>query len=291
MGSASKPLFKYLLRKSTHLLDNGSMPSDITPMHEYFAKLGLEPEIAEIYLALHAYGPQSVLKLASNTKIERTRLYRLLDTLADHNLIELEILYKRKLYKAAPIDNLQIMLTKREQEVRDLQKGLSKLQEKYQPPLLRSPLTHVQFYRGEEGVKQMLWNQTKAESENLSILYENMQTLTNVAFFERWVERCNLNGLAFRSIAGDHFKASQQNWYDTHENEKLRHWQGRYLPDSIFPITHSMVTYDDVVAYYNWKGGEIFGLEVYNTEIAAAQRHIFSMLWEQGQPITGHGEE
>jgi len=267
------------------------MPSDITPMHAYFAKLGLEPEIAEIYLALHAYGPQSILKLASNAKIERTRLYRLLDTLAEHNLIEVEVLYKRKLYKAAPIGNLQILLTKREQEVRDLQKELVELQQKFQSPSLHSPLTHVQFYRGEEGVKQMFWNQTKAKSESFSILYENMQTLTNITFFERWVERCNMNGLTFKSIAGDHFLSTQRDWYTKHDNEKLQKWQGRYLPDTIFPITHSMVTYDDVVAYYNWKDGEVFGLEVYNNEIAAAQRNVFNMLWEQGQGIPGHGEK
>src|SRR5688500_18399174 len=165
----------YLLRKSAHLLDNGQMPSDISPMHEYFAKLGLDPEIADIYLALQIYGPQSLLQLSRNAKIERTRLYRLLDTLSDCHLLEVEELYKRKLYKAAPITNLQGLLTKREQEIRDLQQELTVLNEQY-GKVMRSPLTHVQFYRGPEGVKQMFWNGTRAKSENLSILYENMQS-------------------------------------------------------------------------------------------------------------------
>lgn len=51
-----------------------------------------------------------------------------------------------------------------------------------------------------------------------------------------------------------------------------------------------MVTYDNVVAYYNWKDGEIFGIEVYNQEIATAQRNFFEMLWRQGLPIPDHGE-
>jgi sugar-specific transcriptional regulator TrmB len=266
------------------------MPNDISPMHDYFAKLGLEPEIADIYLALQAYGKQSLLQLARNAKIERTRLYRLLDKLAECQLIEVEELYKRKLYKAAPISNLQGLLTKREQEIRDLQKELLILQENYASKALHSPLTHVQFYRGVEGVKQMFWNQTRAESETLSILYENLQSKANLAFFERWVERCNSRDLKFRSIVGDHFLATQKSWYSKHDNEKLKHWQGHYLPESVLPITHSMVTYDDVVAYYNWKDGEIFGLEIYNQEIANAQRHTFEVFWRQGQPIAGHGE-
>lgn len=266
------------------------MVNDISPMHEYFAKLGLEPAIAEIYLALQAYGPQSVLQLARNAKVERTRLYRLLDILAECHLIEVEELYKRKLYKAAPISNLQVLLTKREQEIQDLHQELLLLQENYGHKSLHSPLTHVQSYRGEDGVKQMFWNQTRASSESLSILYENMQSKSNLMFFERWVERCNAKDLRFRSIVGDHFLSSQRQWYGTHQNEKLANWEGRYLPASVLPITHSMVTYDDVVAYYNWKDGEIFGLEIYNQEIADAQRHIFESFWHRGQPIPGHGE-
>jgi len=266
------------------------MPNDTSPMHEYFAKLGLEPEIAEVYLALNAYGPQSLLQLARNAKIERTRLYRLLDVLTENHLIEIEEHYKRKLYKAAPVSNLQIVLTKREQEIRNLQQELMHLQTSAQAASIHSPLTHVQFYRGLEGVKQMFWNQTKAKSETLSLLYENMQSKTNLTFFERWVERCNQHDMYFRSVVGDHFLTTQQEWYGEHSNEKLRHWQGCYVPDHLFPITHSTITYDDVIAYYNWRDGEVFGIEVYNQEIATAQRHVFEMLWDQGTAVPGHGE-
>lgn len=273
------------------MLDNSPMSEDIGPVHEYFAKLGLEPEIANIYLALQAYGPQSLMQLARNAKVERTRLYRLLDTLAGCQLIEVEELYKRKLYKAAPIGNLQGLLTKREQEVRDLQSELQSLEQSYIHQRQYSPLTHVQFYRGIDGVKQMFWNQTRAKGETLSILYENMQSRSNLTFFERWVERCNLQGLAFRSLVGDHFLETQRTWYGKHGNEKLDNWQGRYVPQAILPITHSMVTYDDVVAYYNWKDGETFGLEIYNQEIANGQRHVFESFWVQGGDIPGHGEQ
>jgi len=272
------------------MLDNKAMQNDIEPMHEYFQKLGLEPEVTDIYLALRAYGPQSLLQLSRNSKIERTRLYRLLDASADYHLVEVEEHYKRKVYKAAPIGNLQILLSKREQELRDLRLELASLQEVYHPTSASSPLTHVQFYRGTDGVKQMFWNQTRARTDCLSILFENMQNKTNLSFFERWVARCNERDLQFRSLVGTHFLQTQQEWYGKHDNEKLKHWQGRLLPESVLPITHSMVTYDDVVAYFNWKDGEIFGLEIYNQEIADAQRQLFELLWPQGEPIQGHGE-
>lgn len=267
------------------------MTNDVSPIHDYFAKLGFEPEIADIYLALQAYGPQNILQLARNAKVERTRLYRLLDKLEEGQLVEVEVLYKRKIYKAAPLQNLQIVLSNREQNIRDLQKELTDLQTYYTGVSFHSPLTHVQFYRGQEGVKQMHWNQTRAKGETLSILYENMQSRSKLSFFERWVERCNEQKLKFRSLVGDHFLQSQKDWYQHNTNEKLAYWEGRYLPATVFPITHSMVTYDEVVAYYNWKDGEVFGFEIYNPEIADAQRHIFETFWQLGQPISGHGEE
>lgn len=268
-----------------------TMSSDSNPMHLYFAKLGIEPEIADVYLALRTYGPQSLLQLARNSKIERTKLYRLIDACKDYHLIDIQEEYKRKTYKAAPISNLQILLTQKEQELTDLKKELVDLQEIYQPTSASSQLTHVQFFRGAEGVKQMYWNQTRARTESLSILFENMQNRTNLAFFERWVERCNEHNLKFRSIVSDHFLHAQRNWYESNTNEKLKHWEGRHLSDNVLPITHSMVTYDDVVAYYNWKDGEVFGLEIYNQEIASTQRNLFEMLWKQGKPIPGHGEK
>ena len=266
------------------------MASNSSVVHAYFAKLGLEPELADVYLALHAHGPQSLLQLARNAKVERTRLYRLLDALIDSQLLEIETHYKRKMYKAAPLNNLQVVLSRKEQELQDLQADLQLLQATFQTQPAAGAQTRIQLYRGPEGMKQMFWNQTKTQTENLSVLFENMQNRTNLAFFERWVKQCNQQQLRFRSLVSDHFLLTQQNWYQEHDNEKLQHWKGRHIPNNIFPITHSTVTYNDVVAYYNWQGGEIFGIEIYNQEIADAQRHVFEMLWRQSSPIKGHGE-
>jgi sugar-specific transcriptional regulator TrmB len=88
------------------------MLNDSTLMHNYFARLGLEPEVADLYLALHIYGPQSLLQLARNARIERTRVYRLLDSLSDARLIKVETHAKRKIYRAAPITNLRVLLSR-----------------------------------------------------------------------------------------------------------------------------------------------------------------------------------
>jgi sugar-specific transcriptional regulator TrmB len=232
------------------------MLEDTQVLRAYFAKLGLEPEIAELYLALHAYGPQTISELARRSKVERTRIYRLLDDFAASSLIEIETRYKRSIIKAAPISNLQILLSKKEEELRSLQSGLAAVQRAVLRHEKTDPSTQVQFYKDIEGLKQMFWNETKSTTGNLSILYENMQNKTNAAFFERWVREFNRHGITSRSLIGDHFD-----------------------------ITHSMILYNDVVAYYNWRQGNIFGIEIHNQGIADAQRTFFEMLWAQSKPV------
>jgi sugar-specific transcriptional regulator TrmB len=261
------------------------MLEDTQVLRAYFAKLGLEPEIAELYLALHAYGPQTISELARRSKVERTRIYRLLDDFAASSLIEIETRYKRSIIKAAPISNLQILLSKKEEELRSLQSGLAAVQRAVLRHEKTDPSTQVQFYKDIEGLKQMFWNETKSTTGNLSILYENMQNKTNAAFFERWVREFNRHGITSRSLIGDHFLETQKNWYNQRDNERIAQFESRYVPTNIFDITHSIILYNDVVAYYNWRQGNIFGIEIHNQGIADAQRTFFEMLWAQSKPV------
>jgi sugar-specific transcriptional regulator TrmB len=259
---------------------------DANIVRTYFAKLELSPEIADLYMALHAHGSQTISELARNSGVERTRIYRLLDVMAKLQLCETEIRYKRSIIRPAPVDNLRILLTKREQELRDLQEEFETIEQTLKNKhITASSTTRAQFYQGDAGLRQMFWNQSRSNTENIAILYESMQMHTRSAFFERWVRRCNERGIAFRSIVSDHFLESLRNWYSTHENERLGQWQGRYVPASVFNVTHSMVVYDDIVSYYMWTGSEVSGIEIYNQLLADAQRQFFEMLWKQGTAL------
>lgn len=267
------------------MVEYQAMQGDTQAIRAYFFKLGLTSEIADIYLALYAYGEMTISEVARRSGVERTRVYRLLDEMQSSNIIEVELRYKRQILKAAPIANLQILLSKKEQELRELQQELNVLQTALTRKTLHSEATKVHAYNGIEGLKQMFWNQTRSKSENLSILYENMQSRTGLAFFQRWIEVCDERKIKSRSIISDNFIRTQQDWYKNHDNARHPRWEGRYISDGVFPITHSTTVYDDVTSYFNWKDGEIFGIEIHNHEIADAQRQFFNMLWDQGIKI------
>lgn len=260
------------------------MLPDTAAIRTYFAKLGLEPEIADIYLALQSNGPQTISELSRTSKVERTRIYRLIDTLLETNLIEVESHYKRGIIKAAPIANLNILISQKEQELKSLQDDLGLIEQVLARNSLSNPATRVQFYHGPEGYKQMFWNEPSIKSEVLCVIYDIAQPHTNIKFFERWVDRANENQVHYREIHGDHFRKSKKAWYATNTNRQLKYYDDRYISPKVFPITHSMTIYDNVVAFYNWKDGEIFGIEIYNQDIADSQRAFFEMLWQKAIP-------
>jgi len=251
----------------------------------YFVKLGLSEQTPLLYAALTEFGPQTISELSRSSGVERTRIYRLLDELKSANLIEINQEYKHGIVKAAPLDNLQIMLAQKEQEVSDLHDLLPLIEQQLSPGGSDASSTQVRFYRGATGIKQMLWNETKAKGEILSILSEGIQLKTKSKFFERWVSRCNDRELQFRSIVGERFTTGQEQWYAAHINDGLQNWKGRKIDSCVFPVTHSTLIYDDIVGYFYWDKDEIFGIEIQNQLIASAQVSLFEMLWQQGKSI------
>src|SRR2546430_1911424 len=179
-----------------------------TRLRDYFSKLGLDPDVASLYAGLCRYGPQSLMQLSRSTHIERTRIYRLLDILKDNFLIEEELHDKRKIYRPAPFTNVEILLSRREQQLQDLEQEMHHINKIMKSQPIHPSSTRVHFYKGVDGIKQMMWNETKGQTENLSILRENMQGQTNSAFFERWVKKCNDNRISFRGVIDDHVIAT-----------------------------------------------------------------------------------
>jgi sugar-specific transcriptional regulator TrmB len=265
------------------------MLTDQNAIRTYFTKLGLEPEIADIYLALHSHGPQTISELSRNARVERTRIYRLINKLLSSNLIEVETHYKRGIIKAAPIANLHILINEKEQELKSLQDELGLIEHVLARNSLSSPTTRVQFYHGPEGIRQMIWNELSAKSAIVGYVYRIVDEPTGRKFMERWSEEFTSRHLHMRLVGGDDFAES---WKDADQrfgpgySQRIKGIEYHSISSSDFMITHSCEVYDNVVMYCNWKGGEIFGIEIYNGDIADAQRRFFELIWSRSQPET-----
>jgi len=260
------------------------MKIDKPKVYDYFRKLGLGAEVAEIYLSLYVHGPQSLSELSRSSHVERTRIYRLLDNLKASKLIEVENHNKRGVMRAAPITNLSILISQKEQELKELHDGFSATEHTLGINSISNSATRVQFYQGAEGYKQMFWNEAAAKIEVLCITYEITQPKTNTTFFDRCIERSNDHSVHFREVHGDAFRKSKLAWRASHSSKPFKFYEARYISDKTFNIRYSADVYNDVVAFYNWKDGEIFGIEIYNQDIADGQRQFFELLWDKAEP-------
>jgi len=265
------------------------MSPDTNAVRTYFAKLGLDREIADIYLSLHAHGPQTISELSRTAHVERTRIYRLIDKLLASNLIEVESHYKRGVIKAAPIANLNILISQKEQELKGLQDELGLIEQVLARNSMSNPATRVQFYQGCEGIRQMLWNELEAKTEIIGYNYRILEEGTGKRFMERWTQEFEKRQLSCRLITGDMFADS---WGDGQKKlgegtgQRVKGMAYHCIAPNDFKITHSCDIYDSCVGFYNWKDGEVFGVEIYNPEIADSQRQFFELLWEKSKPET-----
>jgi DNA-binding MarR family transcriptional regulator len=257
------------------------MSKNATAIRSYFEKLGFDSKIADIYVALQEHGPQSISELSRSSGVDRIQIYRMLDDLKASSLVKVETRYKRSIIHAEPANNIQLLISRKEQELAGIKDGYTDFITQLSAQSMQSKATKVQFYEGMDGLRQMLWDQTRYTGENLSILYDNSQHKTGKNFFERWVQSCNEQDIQFRGIIGDNFIKTQKDWYSEHSNERLKNWESRYAPEDVFPISYSIITYADKVLHFNWNDERIFGIEIENPDIARVQRQFFNMLWGQ----------
>jgi hypothetical protein len=125
----------------------------------------------------------------------------------------------------------------------------------------------------------MQWNLFRAENETLSVMHRPMYSVTGSHFFERWVEHWNELNKTVRLICDQYFIDDSNAWHAKHPNNQVAGHDTRLLATEVMPLTFCFDIYNDVVAYYNWVGSDVFGIEVYNAEVAGAQRIFFEMLW------------
>lgn len=243
------------------------------------------PSVSSIYAALLLNGPQTISSLARTSGVERTRIYRSLHELQSLQLIEIELAPHRQIIHPASISNLQNMVTAKKAQLDTLTAAITAFEKEQSTLAYQDVTTKVQFYRGVEGIQQMFWNQTKAKSEIISILSENMQSHTGRAFFERWAERCNERGIITRSIFDDKFIEAQKQWYGGKFDHSLKYWTGRKIPSDVSSLPHRTTVYDNVTTYFSWQDGDVFGMEIYNQNVADTQREYFEMLWQKSRPL------
>lgn len=254
-------------------------------MREYLSSLNIPPDIAEIYITLKLNGPQTLSSLSRLTRIERTKLYRLIDGMLDSNLFEIETESKRNLVSAAPIENLQILVQKKIDEAKSAQNQFNSIKELFNSSQLKAGNTKVKVYRGVEGIRQVQWNQLRyKKKELLSIMNKPINDIVGYQFFISWVNKANQKAIKFKLLHSTDFKAKSDEWwrrhYDKYNTPLLKDIDLKLIYPFQFKIESNIDIWDDTVVFYNWDNpDDIYAIEVESPAISGAHRQLFEMLW------------
>ena len=127
-------------------------------------QIGLTDKHAVVYEALLQNPGTTPLVLARETKLNRSSLYRYLEELREKGLVELVLDDKSSRYEAKS-DGLNQYLLGEEARVETLKTTIPRLTEELANVGKKAGESEVKYFRGVDGLKQMLWNVVNAKTE------------------------------------------------------------------------------------------------------------------------------
>jgi len=260
-----------------------------TPYHqminEYLELLSVSEEGIRIYVTLVEHGPLSFSSLSKLSGVERTKLYRIVDELVAQGIIGEMLDYKKRLFKASESHEIHRLVEQKKIQTESLVNNFSTFSDSVRSLVKKTSPTSVQFYRGQDGIRQMLWNELSAKGESLCFIYKIFDAFVGPRFFDHWSSEFTKRDLSSREIRTELFDQSFQEC----PNDicfQISSINMRYLPYRDFPLKHGLTIYDDVVAIYDFWEDEIFGVEMKNPRVADMQRIFFETFWKMAKPIS-----
>lgn len=250
---------------------------------------GLESEEALVYLHLLEHGPKTPLELSRDLNIDRAKIYRLVDKLSKKKLaMESNDAWGKKIQAASP-QNIELLIQQKEEILENQKQTLPLLIETLSNlPTFTKREFEVKHYRGQDGLKQMLWNQLSARKEILAFSYKNKNDIAGKTYAEKirseQLERkIKLYEIENETDQGDYWYTDVEGWE--------RFYKSRYINPQTLDIKQYTAIFNNTVAVMNWIEGEEVGVEIINSTFADMQRQMFWKFWEISESYIEEGKK
>ncbi len=255
-----------------------NMSSD--KLHQFLSLLDFSPEEITLYLTLAQKGTLTTLELSRSSGISRTQVYRLLDTLKNKGAIEEVVDEHRRLAKAVEAAELLQLVKEKEHQTKQMVELFPEIRELLQAQVGENQAhTRVLFYRGKQGLRQMIWHTLRAQKEIVGYTYRSIEEYIGQEFMDDWRDSFVRKKLVLRDIYGEEYLASRKGLLWASSFPKAN-FLSRFVPEKTLKVSLQMDIYSDVTAQYNWHEGEVFGVEIYNRKTADFHRQIFEIVWK-----------
>jgi sugar-specific transcriptional regulator TrmB len=240
--------------------------------------IGLTSKHALVCETLLSNGVGTPLILSRATTLNRGSLYRYLDELINAGFVEEVMEGKTKKYVATDPNNLRMLITKQEAKLSTLKEEIPLLIKQLMSKAeIKAEGTQVKYYRGVEGLRQMLWNIVSSGAEFVGLGYENWNTSVGKKFAEKLRQKVLDNQIVTREILNE---VDADFTYTELGKKYGSFYEHRAIPAEVIEIHHDTYIYNDVFAFYYHYQGELFGVEIHNKEITKTEKQMFEILWK-----------
>ncbi len=261
--------------------------ASVTSAHleRFLEELGCSKEQIEAYLCLISSGEQTVLSLSRKLKTGRTKLYPLLITLAEKQLIVIKERHYGTSYEALPPSSLEYLVGEAERRASLLRSSLPAAEHMLsQLSKGAAPLqTRVKEYRGIEGLKQVNWNLTKAKEKYLVFEQENLERHPNMSF--AFVENLRSQWAENRITSYDLTNNPRRECRTKCVKYKKHFSKAAYISPDIFKISFESYIYNSCVTLVKYEEKDIVALEIYSEAFARQQEQLFWLVWKMAKPL------
>ena len=244
---------------------------------ELLRQLNLDDDEAKIYLEL-LHGKLTHLRLSAITGINRTKVYRIVNSLEKRSLVARHTDDTGTFLFAADPTTLEVALVTQEEKLNQQRAIFAQVL-----PTLESIKSKdtssffVRTYEGVDGLKQMLWHELKTQGELLSF---GGPTLEALILDHHWAERHRALSVAAgyrtRQILNSDIDVSTYT-----DNEKfIDNYECRHIPKNIVYFNEETIIYNDTVATYHWREDHRIGVEIISESYANMMRNVFEYYWK-----------
>jgi sugar-specific transcriptional regulator TrmB len=256
------------------MFDHMNEQNIITQLEQY----GLNEIEAKMYVQLLQNGPQTALELSRGSNIDRSKVYRGTERLSQKGFIEQSHAAWGKKLRAASPANIALIVAEEETKIQTKKDGLAALINE-----LNSVSTNVQqefevrHYRGQDGLRQMLWNQLTAKKDIVSFSYKNKNDIVGKTYAdkiraEQAERKITIYELENETDQGDYWYTDVEGW------EKF--YESRHISSKALDIKQYIAVFNHTVSIINWLDKEQVGLEIINGSYADMQRQLFWKFWD-----------
>lgn len=250
---------------------------------EILQKLNLDEKEIKVFLMLQKTGVQSVKQISEISIINRTTAYRVLESLEEKGLVEWIIDDQGRKVKASSPEKLNNLLTDQKTTIIELENELPKIIEQMKLTEPSAKLTtQVRYYKGEAGIRQMIWNtlHTKEPARSYAALRrrEFIDPKFEKKFEEEWARRKLKDRVIVNELRTDYIKNQMVRSYRKTLELKI-------IPKEKFYLSNDIIIYNNIVSIMSLEHENLVGIEMENAEITKTQKSLFDIVWEVAKPI------